>query len=198
LELREPDGPARPAGRILEAVVPEAETETAEEIALPRRRGRKPGSKNRPKTIESASPPPSPKRRGRPPRHAMGSVRSVAVTPELASAALDQIAEAAPPTRAPTQSYEVLGRISPAAMPPAPKRRRGRPRKTEAVKPARADPPAAKVEARPKPVWPSMEFGSPSRARPAAPRAGFAPGERWTRRLRGYAAIARNRRKRKE
>lgn len=97
--------PERPAGRILESldVAPPPQLILPDEP--PRRRGRPKGSRNKPKF--EASPPPIPKKRGRPRRIPEGEVRQVPVTPDLANALLARIGEAAPPP-------------IPSAPPPAP------------------------------------------------------------------------------
>ena len=84
------------SGRILESI-PLGEEPIDEQPAKSKRRGRPPGSRNKPREFEAAKPEPAeaPKRRGRPPKVVEGSVRKVELTPELASAALESIAKAA-------------------------------------------------------------------------------------------------------
>ena len=84
------------SGRILESI-PLGEEPIDEQPAESKRRGRPPGSRNKPREFEAAKPEPAeaPKRRGRPPKVVEGSVRKVELTPELASAALESIAKAA-------------------------------------------------------------------------------------------------------
>ena len=84
------------SGRILESIAV-SEEPVEEPSAEGKRRGRPPGSRNKPKELEAAQPEATeaPKRRGRPPKVVEGSVRKVELTPELASAALESIAKAA-------------------------------------------------------------------------------------------------------
>lgn len=166
--------------RILETLVPETE---AAEPALPLeseppRRGRKPGSKNKPKAeVEAAAA--GKRKRGRPRKHPEGEVRSLEITPELASAALDTMSRAAPAAAA-TPSPISLERAS--APPATGKRPRGRPRKV-----------AATVQAAPS----AEEFGTAALASGSMSPARIIrrygsghrvpAGRRWTRRLRGFA-----------
>ena len=84
------------SGRILETIAA-SEQAVEEPLVEGKRRGRPPGSRNKPRELEAARPEPTvaPKRRGRPPKVVEGSVRKVQLTPELASAALESIAKAA-------------------------------------------------------------------------------------------------------
>jgi hypothetical protein len=111
--------PASPPRRILEAV-----QSTVVEFEFPRR-GRKPGSKNKQKDeVPEAI---TKRRRGRPSKRPDSEVRHVAVTPELTSAALREIATTSSPQPAPPGPG---GRMHPVPVfdPPA-KRKRGRPPK---------------------------------------------------------------------
>ena len=84
------------SGRILESIP--VGDEPMDDLPIEnKRRGRPPGSRNKPKEFESPQPEATeaPKRRGRPPKVLEGSVRKVELTPELASAALESIAKAA-------------------------------------------------------------------------------------------------------
>jgi hypothetical protein len=86
------------SGRILESIPEEDEAQAPVEAATTetKRRGRPPGSRNKPREIVEAAveAPAEPRRRGRPPRNLEGVVRKVELTPELASAALASIAKA--------------------------------------------------------------------------------------------------------
>lgn len=99
-----PDASANRSGRILETIPEEEPAPEAIPAIEGKRRGRPPGSRNKPKDVAEAAPaePASdapPRRRGRPPR-ITEAVRKVELTPELASAALESIARASIP-RAP-------------------------------------------------------------------------------------------------
>ena len=87
--------PTGRSGRILESI-PVGTEPVAEPVVETRRRGRPPGSRNKPRAFEAEKPEAAavPKRRGRPPKVLEGSVRKVQLTPELASAALESIAKA--------------------------------------------------------------------------------------------------------
>ena len=146
----DPSGGANRSGRILETIPDEApaprtlsatpagKTPAAEAQSVDgKRRGRPPGSRNKPKDPDAAGAPPAmeahPRRRGRPPRIAE-SVRKVALTPDLASAALESIARAsvarAPlPTRPSPRARLAAGPVKP---PRAGKR--GRPPKEKRAK----------------------------------------------------------------
>jgi hypothetical protein len=130
---------ANRSGRILETIPDKAPTPAPAPEAPPtdaRRRGRPPGSRNKPKdqgeapqtlSLESLAP----KRRGRPPRVAESSVRKVELTPELASAALQSIARAsvarAPlPTRPAPRGSGPLGPVKQPRL-----AKRGRPAKVK-------------------------------------------------------------------
>lgn len=115
--------------RILEAVAEEAPG--APLLEAPRR-GRKPGSKNRPKVVvisEEAAPK---RARGRPRLHPEGAVRNVSATAELAQAALHSIGKIS----SGTSKFQVpRGHMHPVPMfEPTPKRKRGRPRKVRPPK----------------------------------------------------------------
>lgn len=102
----------KPAGRILQSLeTPAPAPLLLEEPA--RRRGRPPGSRNKPKA-EAASPA-IPRKRGRPRKIPEGQVRHVPVTPDLASAVLARLSD---PPPAPGES--VLGSApAPAPVPKA-------------------------------------------------------------------------------
>jgi len=127
----DPSAPSNRSGRILESIPDEAPVVEAPLIEG-KRRGRPPGSRNKPKEggAEPVAPaqdastaaPAAPKRRGRPPRVLEGSVRKVELTPELASAALESIAKAsvirAPlPTRPAPNGRDPLGPAKPTREP---------------------------------------------------------------------------------
>ena len=123
----DPSAPSNRSGRILESIPDEAPSVEAPQIEG-KRRGRPPGSRNKPKEGGSepvaiaADAPTAPKRRGRPPRVLEGSVRKVELTPELASAALESIAKAsvirAPlPTRPAPKGRDPLGLAKPPREP---------------------------------------------------------------------------------
>jgi hypothetical protein len=195
------DGPAAGrTGRILESI-PAPGTEEAssplEEEALPRRRGRPPGSKNKLKSEAAAAKPA--RRRGRPPRIPEGSVRQVAVTPELTSAALEAIARVQPPPM-PAMPVRVA---SPTPRYDAPvKRKRGRPRKIDlanpapATRPAGATPPGLSVApsagspSLPLLLRAALEAGAGQQEAIPAALTRTRAGERWKRRLRGAALRA--------
>jgi hypothetical protein len=142
----DPSGGANRSGRILETIsdeapagaTPAAGTPAAEAQAVDgKRRGRPPGSRNKPKDPAAAEAPPAmeahPRRRGRPPRIAE-SVRKVELTPELASAALESIARAsvarAPlPTRPSPRARLAAGPVKPPRV-----GKRGRPPKEKRAK----------------------------------------------------------------
>jgi hypothetical protein len=171
----------QPQRRILQAIVPDAEiVEPAMPLdSEPKRRGRKPGSKNRPKAeveieVEAST---GKRRRGRPRKHPEGEVRSVEVTPELASAALEVMARAVPPAPAPSVTAE---RPAPVVRPEG-KRPRGRPRKHPL--------PAATASAEEAPaaiLAPGAMSATRIINRHASEDRPHA-GRRWMRRLRGYA-----------
>ena len=196
-------GPSETAAaprRILE-VVPLEQPPVLDEqpiIEEPKRRGRKPGSKNRPKlemAAAAAEPEGEKRRRGRPRKHPEGEVRSVAVTPELASAALQVMARAQTPP-APVSPVPVgTTRPASASAAPAVKRPRGRPRKH----------PLPVVEASPAPSFAPQtaversDAAAPAQQAPVDSKTAmtivdrYGPdrklriGQRWTRRLRGFA-----------
>ena len=125
----DPSASSNRSGRILETIPDEAPV-VEEPVIEGKRRGRPPGSRNKPKeagetpAVTAQEAPAAPKRRGRPPRVLEGSVRKVELTPELASAALESIAKAsvmrAPvPTRPAPKERVALG---PAKPPREPKR----------------------------------------------------------------------------
>jgi hypothetical protein len=178
-----PAQPQQPQRRILEAIVPEAEAEPPEAAAEPQpvRRGRKPGSKNRPKDeipeIEAGK-----RRRGRPRKNPDSDVRSVAITPELASAALDSVSRAAPLPPAPAAPAP---REHTAAAPVvAPKRPRGRPRKE---KPAELLPATATPEEAPQAALAPAALSAARIVQRYSSGGEPSVGRRWTRRLRRYA-----------
>ena len=210
-------GPGR-SGRILETI-PEDEPPAPLE-ALPvegKRRGRPPGSRNKPKDISEASStataeaPAVPRRRGRPPRIAEGMVRKVELTPELASAALASMARAGV-TRAPIPSRPGAGErtsLKPIKQTRSPKRAKRE--EAPLAPPSWADfetpqtplSPVAFTQPRgPLDTLPRLVRIAREQAQgdPAAllgalrrPRA----GERWKRRLRGAALVAYERRLKK-
>jgi hypothetical protein len=195
------DGADQPANRrILEALdAPRSEAAVTTEAGAPRR-GRKPGSKNKPRVAEAVEP----KRRGRPPKSA-GAVRTVAITADLANAALDKISRSAAPP--PTGVTTMFASDAPPAGEQPVKRGRGRPRK---IVPPGGFPPKV-------PQWvtwvqtpdePESEMDDPTEAADDAAAAsvnepqvaplvralermsrpaGLRAGSRWSRRLRGYA-----------
>jgi hypothetical protein len=206
------DAPGNAAARrILEAISDEpAMIEAADEPA-PKKRGRKPGSKNKPRAIEAPAPK---KRRGRPPKVAGSDVRVVPVTADIAGAALDKMARATPAQSAPTGQKTLFPPSASAGEPPV-KRGRGRPRKIipEGGFPPRIPEwitwaqsgdddtdvgamPMVETIAEPVDQPRVVQFVRSTEriaARAGLPRAGL----RWTRRLRGIAAYARDRRLRK-
>jgi hypothetical protein len=186
-------GPADPAAgdpkqprRILEAIVPEAEEAEVPVLPEPVRRGRKPGSKNRPKETLEAEAPVAKRRRGRPRKHPDSEVRSVRITPELESAALDFVSRSAPAASMPGQEASEPDAAMPAHV--EPRRPRGRPRREA---PVEADTATAEAP-------PAVTPGGMSAARIVQRyQAGGEPpaGRKWTRRLRGYAHPDRTRRR---
>ncbi len=196
-EQRPESANVAPPRRILEAVAPDL----AELIEIaPPRRGRKPGSKNKPKLHDLSVEPMVKRGRGRPRLNADSSVRKVAVTPEITSAALRKIATASQPhffSKAPGNNIQPVPMFE-----PPPKRGRGRPRK---IKPPKFDWTA----------WTSNEDGDVHvESAIVAPHAAAAPvvkpvmalppltgvtrfegprvraGERWKRRLRMPVTVA--------
>ena len=212
-EFAEPAGGEQPMPprRILEAIPGEAEAVMPADDPAPKRRGRKPGSKNKPRETPAAEP----KRRGRPPRVAGGSVRSVPVTADIVTEALDKIARVAPVLPAPSGARTLFAEAGATPLPV--KRGRGRPRK---VVPVGGFPPKV-------PEWIAWVASATDDDEPAAPmslvadddyeidenepmiadatvaaripgrRDGLRAGQRWTRRLRGMAANAHQKRARK-
>lgn len=196
--------------RILQSLEAHPETATSPVAdEAPRRRGRKPGSKNKPKAPEVVAP----RRRGRPPKNAGGQVRSVSPTQAVVSAALEAIARSAP--AAPTGSRNMFpnepaspdaNRAAASAEQPV-KRGRGRPRK---IVPPGGFPPKipewiswsqspdeAKTES-PVDEAPAEQIVHyrPTAAAIAAfrePAARQRAGLRWTRRLRGIVALSQRR-----
>ena len=193
-DAQDPSGqPFSPPRRILEAIVPEPATaETAafiEPEPEPKRRGRKPGSKNRPKEAVEADSAPK-RRRGRPRKNAEGAVRSVEVTPELANAALEIMAKSTPlPTATPVPvavAVAVERPMAPAAaapMAPLPvgKRPRGRPRKQPLMI---APEPVAQVDA--SYALPSSQISTSRILARYGADSGPRAGQLWMRRLRGF------------
>ncbi len=172
-----PAAASEPPRRILEAIPTIQAPAEATFAEPPKRRGRPPGSRNKPR-VEAPS---APRKRGRPPKVA-GAVRSVAVTPDVAIAALGLIAAPRPQAQG-----------APA--------KRGRPRtaKPKSASPKSASPKSA-AQKSVEPAWIAWaqsadEERAPAPLAPPAlaeraanranrPRAGL----RWTRRLRGAAA----------
>jgi len=196
---------AAPPRRILEALGEEPSIES-EDVPMnaPKRRGRKPGSKNKPRASEAKVV----RRRGRPPKASGGAVRSVPPTHDIVSAALSKIAQVSVNKAPPTGARTIVESETPA---PAPvKRGRGRPRKI--VPPGGFPPrvpqwvtwlqtpdeePAAVEPSRP----PAGHRETPEASRPVeihlAHPVALVAGMRWTRRLRGGVAAAILRRARK-
>jgi hypothetical protein len=213
VEFIDPAGGEQPIAprRILEALPGEGETvATPLDDLAPKRRGRKPGSKNKPREVIAAEP----KRRGRPPRAAGGSVRSVPVTADIVTEALDKIARVTPAIPAPSGARTLFAEEGAAPLPV--KRGRGRPRKIipEGGFPPKIpewiawaassvdddEPTSAANDIQDFDEFDEREFQptvAPSAERFPARRDGLRAGLRWTRRLRGIAAIARQRRARK-
>ncbi len=197
-----------PPRRILEALPtdPLVVEDRVDEV-LPKRRGRKPGSKNRPRSAEARPV----KRRGRPAKAAGGAVRSVPPTPEIVNAALSHIARATPAQTAPTEA-RTMSESEAQAAPPV-KRGRGRPRKI--VQPGDLSPRVPQWVTwlqTPDDETPRDLVKAPTQPAPAAAEAArslrpyelqllhpaaLVAGMRWTRRLRGGAAAVVMRRARK-
>ena len=175
-----PSEPPSPARRILEALAPEPVEVIPEPAIEAPRRGRKPGSKNRPKE-QIAQPQEAKRRRGRPPKNPESQVRSVPVTPELASKALEVIARATVLPVAPVP----YGTAATPLETPA-KRPRGRPRKVPLPEGAR---PMAAPASASEPQSPATGSSLPAARIVARYRDGNGrpAGQIWTRRLRGYA-----------
>ena len=191
-------------GRILESIADPAPEPAILDDLEPtmRRRGRPPGSKNKQKPAPVASMPA--KRRGRPPRNPEGSVRQVAVTPELTNAALEAIARVQPaPTLAmPARSTGPAPRFEPPV-----KRQRGRPRKVavaaaagvlphsaedpaQAIAPAYASRLSGHIGNLPFVLRAALEAGAGQQEAIPAALMRMRAGERWKRRLRGAALRA--------
>ena len=219
----EESGAASRSGRILESIA--VGEQKAEEPPIEiKRRGRPPGSLNKPRELQAARPEAAeaPKRRGRPPKVVEGSVRKVQLTPELASAALESIAKAGvtrpvPPIISTQKAPKALPRVKPTRAPleaqpvlkPVKKKTRvikTSPRSAPEHQPAPpAPPPPAPATMRP----PSPLDRLPRMLSMATemgrndPEALFAAlqrpraGQRWRRRLRGAAFFAYERRQRK-
>ncbi len=172
------DSSANRPGRILETIADEEPIPEASPAVEGKRRGRPPGSRNKPKDVTEAAPAEAaseapPKRRGRPPR-ITEAVRKVELTPELASAALESIARASVP-RAPLPTRPApRSRMAPAAAPkPVRTGKRGRPPKEKIAKEKIAREKVARVKiARGRPVRDEA-----AAARPVwrAPETQFAP-----------------------
>ena len=134
----DPSAPSSRSGRILETIPEEAPSVEAPQIEG-KRRGRPPGSRNKPKeggpepVVIAADAPTAPKRRGRPPRVLEGSVRKVELTPELASAALESIAKASV-MRAPVPTRPAAKGRDPLAPPKAPREPKRALRKEKLIK----------------------------------------------------------------
>ncbi len=175
-----PAEPASPARRILEALAPEPVEVLAEPNFEAPRRGRKPGSKNRPKE-QIALAPEAKRRRGRPPKNPESQVRSVPVTPELANAALEVIAKVA---TSPVAPVPLAVAASPLVTPA--KRPRGRPRKVPLPEQSSATAETtAAMEAGP--VGPGNSSAAARIVARYRDGNGRPAGQIWTRRLRGYA-----------
>jgi hypothetical protein len=202
--------PANQASRRILDALPDREpvVEMAAEPE-PKKRGRKPGSKNKPR-VET---PVAPKRRGRPPKVAGSGVRSVQATPDIINAALDTIGRSTSAQPMSAGQRTLFPQDTSEAAPPV-KRGRGRPRKIipEGGLPPRvpawiawsqSDDAAAEPDAvnedvvfQPtmrEPLAPVYRGTERFASRTNRPKAGL----RWTRRLRGIAAYARDRRLRK-
>jgi hypothetical protein len=208
------------SGRILESIAV-GEPKAEEPLVESKRRGRPPGSRNKPRELQAARPEAAepPKRRGRPPRVVEGSVRKVQLTPELANAALESIAKAGvtrpvAPVISAQKAPKTLPRVKPTRAP-----REALPvlKTVKKKTPVRAAPRQSAPEhptAPPAPAPATMRQSSPldrlprlltmttdmGRDDPLAlftallrPRA----GQRWRRRLRGVAFFAYERRQRK-
>ena len=216
--------PTGRSGRILESI-PVGTEPVAEPVVETRRRGRPPGSRNKPREFEAEKPEAAaaPKRRGRPPKVLEGSVRKVQLTPELASAALESIAKASvtrpiAPIISAQKEARALPRIKPkrtprAALPagdPVGKRAKKKATVLAAPRPKTQQSPPAQSASPPPAVQPHPTLDRlPRLLRMAAelgqndPNALFAAlqrpraGERWRRRLRGVAFFAYERRQRK-
>jgi hypothetical protein len=209
------------SGRILESIAV-GEPKAEEPLVESKRRGRPPGSRNKPRELQAARPEAAepPKRRGRPPRIVEGSVRKVQLTPELASAALESIAKAgvtrpvapvisaqkAPktlprikPTPAPREAQPVLKAVkkkTPVKTAP----RQIAPDHLPAPPPAPAPAtmrPSSPLDRLPRLLTMTTDMGRDDPltlfAALLRPRA----GQRWRRRLRGVAFFAHERRQRK-
>ena len=134
----DPTASSSRSGRILESIPDEAPMVEAPQIEG-KRRGRPPGSRNKPKedglepAAIAADAPLAPKRRGRPPRVLEGSVRKVELTPELASAALESIAKASV-LRAPVPTRPAPKGRDPLAPPKPPREPKQALRKEKLIK----------------------------------------------------------------
>ena len=117
-----------PQRRILEAAQERISEPEAEVVEKPRR-GRKPGSRNKPKPDFPRAAPVVKRGRGRPRRSPETMARQIAVTPELKKQALFQIAKANPPR--PLSPAPVRREVQLPKFEAAPKRKRGRPRKVQ-------------------------------------------------------------------
>ena len=207
------------SGRILESIAvgePKAEAPLVES----KRRGRPPGSRNKPRELQAARPEAAepPKRRGRPPKVVEGSVRKVQLTPELANAALESIAKAGvtrpvPPVISTQKAPKTLPRMKPT---PAPREAQPVLKAVKKKTPVKAAPRQSAPEHQPAPT-PAPATMRPSSPLDRLPRlltmttdmgrddpltlfaALLRPraGQRWRRRLRGVAFFAHERRQRK-
>ena len=222
----EESGAASRSGRILESIA--VGEQKAEEPPIEiKRRGRPPGSRNKPRELQAARPEAAeaavaPKRRGRPPKVVEGSVRKVQLTPELASAALESIAKAGvtrpvPPIISTQKAPKALPRVKPTRAPreaqpvlkPVKKKTRvikTSPRSAPEHPPAPpAPPPHAPATMRPSSPLDRLPrmIGMATEMGRNDPEALFAAlqrpraGQRWRRRLRGAAFFAYERRQRK-
>jgi len=147
----DPSAPSSRSGRILESLPDEAPSVEAPQIEG-KRRGRPPGSRNKPKedgpepVAIAADAPTAPKRRGRPPRVLEGSVRKVELTPELASAALESIAKASV-MRAPVPTRPAPKGRDPLAPPKPPREPKRALRKEKLIKAKASKEKVVKVKA---------------------------------------------------
>lgn len=212
-------GAASRSGRILESIAM-GEQKAEEPPIEGKRRGRPPGSRNKPREMHAARQE-APKRRGRPPKIVEGSVRQVQLTPELASAALESIAKAGvvrpvPPIISAQKTPKTLPRVKPTRAPraaqPALKAVKTKTRALAAspqsapehppVPPAPPPTPAAMRPSSPLDRLPRMLAMATEMGR-NDPEGLFAAlqrpraGQRWRRRLRGAAFFAHERRQRK-
>jgi len=201
--------PPLPSRRILEQIgEPEPLVEEDGEGETPtRRRGRPPGSKNRPRDLDKQDAAP----RGRP--RLAPEVRKVALTPELVTAAIETIAKLEPGAQASavpaSRSFERGGFEEEQGASPA-KRPRGRPRKAP-TPPALAAKTETDVDEPADELWELASALRPERPGPGGEDSGgslqqrrakrsqltrlFKPAERWKARVR-LRSLARRQRAR--